>query len=46
LARIKQNDGELIAGFGAVSLVKHLSGKFGLRGDTDADRADHREQPL
>jgi hypothetical protein len=43
LARIKQNDGELMASFGDARLVKKLSGKTELIGGTPEDRAEARE---
>jgi hypothetical protein len=43
LARIKQNDGELIASFGAARLVKQLNGKFQLLGGSAADRTEAKE---
>ena len=43
LARIQQNDGELIASFGDARLVKKLNGKIELLGGTETDRAEARE---
>ncbi|MEI2722599.1 MAG: hypothetical protein V9H26_03340 [Verrucomicrobiota bacterium] len=43
LARLKQDEGELIASFGDARLVRHLSGKFELLGGSEADRADAKE---
>ena len=43
LARLKQDEGELIASFGDARLVRHLSGKFELLGGSEADRAEAKE---
>ena len=43
LARLQQNDGELIASFGTARLVKRLSGKIELIGGSADDRAEARE---
>lgn len=43
LARLKQDEGELIAGFGEARLMKKLNGKFVLLGGSRDDRAAARE---
>lgn len=43
LARIKQNDTELIASFGTARLVRQLNGKFQLLGGSAADRTEAKE---
>lgn len=43
LARLKHNEGEIMACFGEAKLIKRLTGKIELVGGTDADRAAARE---
>ena len=43
LVRLKQDDGETLANFGAARLVKRLTGRIELLGGSPDDRAAARE---
>ncbi len=43
LARLKSDEGELIASFGTARLMRHLNGKFQLLGGSAADRTEAKE---